>query len=156
MKQLTLGALAYAQDYDERTMMHYIIGPGWVPFLRPYDTLSPYVKNTQIWICPSSGVIIGTQRCNFGRVHIPANSICSYTLGQYKVITDTIVFFDEDRYVTCADVGSTTACSGTCNGPGRANFVHNDGLNVSFLDGHAKWLPKQVLMGNLTTYRRQL
>ena len=158
LKQITTAALMYAQDYDERTMMHYIIGPGWVPFLRPMDLLTPYVKNSQAWVCPSSQVVYGTQRCNFGRVHIPANSICSYSLAQYKEVANAVVFFDENNYYTCADVyyaPSYTGCSGTCGGPGKLNPVHNDGLNLSFLDGHVKWMKWETIQANMATYRYQ-
>lgn len=156
MKQLTTACLAYAQDYDERTMMHYVITAGWAQVLRPRDLLDPYVKNSQIWICPSTNVIIGTQRCNFGRAHVPAASVCSYTLAQYKSAVDACVFFDQDRYVTCSDLRDSAACTSTCGGPGDPKYCHNDGLNASFLDGHVKYYSKGAFIGLAPTFYRQL
>jgi prepilin-type processing-associated H-X9-DG protein len=85
-------------------------------------------------------VILGLQRCNFGRVHIPANSSCNVMLGQYKLPTQACAFFDENVYATCSDIQygdvryRTTGC-----GPGSVTPAHTKGINMSFIDGHAAW-----------------
>jgi len=55
VKELGLGVLMYAQDYDERVPRE----TGWDPD-GPYnyhlpDLVNPYIKNVQIWVCPSGG-----------------------------------------------------------------------------------------------------
>jgi prepilin-type N-terminal cleavage/methylation domain-containing protein/prepilin-type processing-associated H-X9-DG protein len=50
-KQLGLGNLMYAQDYDEcLPMMAILVGSTWIYFAPP---TIPYIKNEQIWRCPS-------------------------------------------------------------------------------------------------------
>src|SRR5690554_5460678 len=61
LKQIGLGVMMYVQDYDEKYPMCFDTAPNkgdWGTFL------TPYVKNTQVYICPSS-------------------SISSYTSGNY-------------------------------------------------------------------------
>src|SRR6056297_3095 len=47
VKQLGLGVMMYAADYDERLPARSIGGVGW------YGLLQPYIKNWQVIICPS-------------------------------------------------------------------------------------------------------
>src|SRR4028118_570049 len=50
-KQIGLGVMQYAQDYDEKLPFSYTNpGPGgiWA------DTIQPYVKNYQMFKCPSN------------------------------------------------------------------------------------------------------
>jgi prepilin-type N-terminal cleavage/methylation domain-containing protein len=47
LKQLGLGALQYSQDYDERFYRGQNYVTGWA------SVYHPYVKSTQIYICPS-------------------------------------------------------------------------------------------------------
>src|SRR5512142_2127535 len=58
VKQLMLGIMQYTQDYDEL----YPMGGNGAPFNRRWHQLiDPYVKNTQVLVCPSASVI-GTTR----------------------------------------------------------------------------------------------
>jgi len=155
MKQLCTAALMYAQDYDECTALHYYIGPGWNPFYRAQDAVQPYVKNTQLLICPSSRVTIGYQRCNSGRYHQPAGSWCTYPLSKYPVPVETVVWFDAHAYHTCQDIYYDQAR--TC-GPSHPDPCHNDGLNIGFLDGHVKWYSLIDLQGKVANegWRRKV
>jgi prepilin-type N-terminal cleavage/methylation domain-containing protein len=63
LKQIGLGALMYAQDVDEKLMPPtncpsmngcFVQGCGTGGSGGP-NTLGPYIKNTQIWQCPSNG-----------------------------------------------------------------------------------------------------
>jgi prepilin-type N-terminal cleavage/methylation domain-containing protein len=54
-KQIALAVLMYAQDYDEMLI------PQWIPDLSanpPYqcwpDVVAPYIKNSQVFLCPSN------------------------------------------------------------------------------------------------------
>jgi prepilin-type N-terminal cleavage/methylation domain-containing protein/prepilin-type processing-associated H-X9-DG protein len=48
LKQLGLGILQYAQDYDEKYPMRFIDGAGW------NQTTQPYLKSAQVFVCPSN------------------------------------------------------------------------------------------------------
>lgn len=80
MKQIGLGLMQYAQDYDETlpisaftTTMRYMdtdpgVGTGYSPgaeqnWLR---VLLPYTKSTQIYVCPSAGPIANPVPCGVG------------------------------------------------------------------------------------------
>ena len=162
LKQTTLGIFMYSQDNRESSGLHYYIGVGWVPFYKPMASqlLGTYVNDPNVWKCPSSDVVLGLHRCNFGRVHLPAASSCHYKMSRYLQPTNAAAFFDEDRYVTCADIryDSTnfSACTSTCKGPGYLNPVHTDGINLSFLDGHAAHYSLGQVRANRTLWYRQL
>ena len=61
LKQIALGLLMYVQDYDERMPFVKILYPGHAdptedPVddpLAPMTVLNPYIKNNQIFVCPS-------------------------------------------------------------------------------------------------------
>ncbi len=53
MKQLGLGTLQYAQDYDER-YPGYRVGAGSSTYISWPDAIYPYVKSEQIFRCPSA------------------------------------------------------------------------------------------------------
>ena len=48
LKQLGLGLLQYSQDYDEKFMADWDGRNGYK------QTLQPYLKSAQIWVCPSN------------------------------------------------------------------------------------------------------
>ncbi len=56
LKQIMLATLMYAQDYDETTMSTHIFtgAPGHIidGYSWPIETLQPYVKNINVFICP--------------------------------------------------------------------------------------------------------
>jgi len=55
LKQLATAWLMYAQDYDDRSVPEYICPPGGKnQFIRWSGRLDPYIKNDQIWKCPSA------------------------------------------------------------------------------------------------------
>jgi prepilin-type N-terminal cleavage/methylation domain-containing protein/prepilin-type processing-associated H-X9-DG protein len=56
-KQLTLGLLMYAQDYDEKYPTYYWgEGNSGIPnSVTWWGGIYPYVKNTQLYACPSQG-----------------------------------------------------------------------------------------------------
>src|ERR1051325_7086789 len=56
MKQLALGYVMYAQDYDETMAASEYWYPGFpsnLPTLSWYHVIQPYLKNTQVTQCPS-------------------------------------------------------------------------------------------------------
>jgi prepilin-type N-terminal cleavage/methylation domain-containing protein/prepilin-type processing-associated H-X9-DG protein len=57
LKQIGLGALMYAQDYDEVYVASYVFPNGWgnCPRFVWMDLIHPYVKNMDLYACPSTG-----------------------------------------------------------------------------------------------------
>src|SRR5947207_1538939 len=68
MRQMSLAVQMYTQDYDERLPLAATATA--TSFLNWHDLADPYVKNIQIWICPSSTEpirdIYGKPVCHYG------------------------------------------------------------------------------------------
>ena len=62
LKQIGLGVMMYVQDYDEK---YPFANMGYTPGGRIHEVLVPYIKSTQVWICPTAGEI---KRLNGSRV----------------------------------------------------------------------------------------
>src|SRR5450432_996851 len=52
MRQMGMAVMLYAQDCDERLPLAASLTP--TGFLNWHDFVDPYVKNKQIWVCPST------------------------------------------------------------------------------------------------------
>lgn len=137
VKQMALATVQYAQDYDE-TLPVAIGGlPDWSRFWGTVELLEPYVKNGQIARCPSDpeGAVDLSTFPGLGRYSYAWNraafaymvpgmpSTPIHTLAQIPLPAETTCFFD----------GMMTGMALW------ASARHNDGVNVSFFDGHAKW-----------------
>ncbi len=132
LKQIGLAAMMYAQDYDERTV-HAFIGQAGEGYDTWYECIEPYTKNEQIYTCPS-----GT-----GRISYSANRrlLGSYDsapkLATIKIPAEKIMFADADtpnRMCMLQGWWDEEDC--------RRQLMprHNDGANIAFADGHAKWV----------------
>jgi prepilin-type N-terminal cleavage/methylation domain-containing protein/prepilin-type processing-associated H-X9-DG protein len=179
LKQLALGVLMYAQDYDERTCGAYgnsgrldghTIPPGPVSgrggagswWLWP-DLVYPYVKNKQLFICPSfpGGYCryAGNQDALNGNHSTPGR-----WLSWHVRPADHIMLYDAPAARSC---GRPHGYRLDSNGPwaycygipavDESKFVpgnqyaknyerHNEQCNYSFMDGHVK------AMSNNATY----
>jgi len=166
VKQLGLGVVMYAQDYDEKLPIHC---PGWPE----YDgtnrhacwggMIFPYVKNSQIFGCPSfpRDANMGGQSNWTGAVYpaIPRSYGWNFALNTVKMGTlvypaELIAIADSrnndkaDREDCCAPGYLAPAprfdCCRTEAPWGRVSFRHNDGANCAFADGHAKWMVKSA------------
>ncbi len=138
LKQMGLGALMYAQDYDE-TMLRVNIGPGVVytlpngsshsGYMLWHTSLYPYVKNIQLYNCPSDSVVFSGQYTGGGSYGLN-NLAAGISMGSAVFPAENMVFAEAsggDSYNLDGDAGEMA---------GR----HNEGLNNAFLDGHAKWV----------------
>jgi prepilin-type N-terminal cleavage/methylation domain-containing protein/prepilin-type processing-associated H-X9-DG protein len=155
LKQLGLGMMMYAQDYDETLCRMEMGGPYSTTPVDPSDLafngrtdgtwqnswpslILPYVKNTQIFKCPS------TTNHNYGVSYgvpwhcISANGVIvnyfyarSVTLSELLKPAESLMFSEKNggnpQYIL---FGQYYVCDAR----------HNDGGNCAFTDGHAKWL----------------
>ncbi len=149
MRQLGIAFQAYAQDYDER-----FPGSG-TTFADPYPwgywivktnganswdvangAIYAYIKNAQLCICPSRRAD-PRPNCTYEM----NGSVSWASLGAIDDVAGTAL-------VTEA-VNDDGSCTSTDGGGGYS--THNDGSNVCFTDGHAKWLKSTNMLPNLFT-----
>ncbi len=164
LKQITLGAIQYTQDYDEK-MPLYITGgtvSGWA------DSLQPYLKSTQIYQCPSETIAPSSDPTN-GDPTLGGYTdywINLYATGQSNAVFEqsasTVLFGDGvgspvgaaystggGQYAAPAAgsglwIGNnfmTTLQNATLPGTGATSGAHRHltGANIAFVDGHVKW-----------------
>ena len=155
-----LAVLSYAQDYDE-CLPNWAMaagGPYW-------DVLVlPYVKNEQIFGCPSKvmtyvdpngGTQVFTLSYGWNQLYVGGGALYSggpgSALGSIQAPSQTLVIADAGGGVTgwagCTAYGELSpslAPPQQSAGSGQQRRVcadrHNNGANVGFVDGHAKWL----------------
>jgi len=60
LKQIQLGVKMYAQDFDEQSMYHWYIPNGIGGYNTWMEVIYPYIKNTQIFFCPSASPAAST------------------------------------------------------------------------------------------------
>ncbi len=143
-KQIALSLLMYVQDYDETFMRHcYSVGDScWA------RKIEPYAKNTQIVVCPSwLGAIsygfnmnaLDNQR--LARIHSPAELIlvCDSRHLHSSGSTSAVAFINHNPN------GGGCGWSGCDSMDACTSEVHNEGLNLAFVDGHVKWMKKTAV-----------
>ncbi|MEN6305791.1 MAG: DUF1559 domain-containing protein [Armatimonadia bacterium] len=153
VKQIALGFIQYAQDYDEMfpaggavagdvaVWPNGTTGPNYWP-----ARVFPYVKNTQVFNCPSAtfnwggaftsatpiGMNASLMPCALGTIVYPAQTMMlADTAGSASYVF--LNSYRTDRWMSPR---------------------HNDGANIGFVDGHAKWM--KVRIDNLTPGGYQL
>jgi prepilin-type N-terminal cleavage/methylation domain-containing protein/prepilin-type processing-associated H-X9-DG protein len=154
LKQIGIAALSYAQDFDEKLPLGYVSTPGptsyWgeVNRLIWVDLVMPYVKNRQVFMCPSTpSSRIGYGWCAYrgyfnGASFSPPRTGEIYEgvpLGSPNIYDVTVAPLACDHEPPAANATYYFAwyISGRYNYWGST--IHNEGLNIVFMDGHAKW-----------------
>ena len=149
VRQISTALISYLQDYDEQGMPHYA-APAYWPAL-----LQPYIKNTQIYNCPSSNRATYAGGAYLGYAY---NYLCStyptyfpHGLSQVQKPAETAVIVDGGYYYLWytgyyRNVNPAHVTYGT-NGTATLIGQHNDGNNFAFYDGHAKWLSLSYVHG---------
>lgn len=152
MKQLGLAALMYVQDYDERLMQHRCTGieAGGTIGACYFESIAPYIKNTQLFSCPSwqtsSRTCASVRPRDYG-VNIALNPAGPISLGKIQAPAQTVLFGE-----TTCNIGYCTSqrrCTCPTDGRLRRN-AHNDGLNITHCDGHAKWYNFRAIHDDVT------
>jgi len=141
LKQIVLAARMYSADYDNR-IVPYALGsdPGGCAgfFLR----LDPYIKNKQIWNCPTTD---GDGAASVWLRDYGLNNYMEWFNGfYYRETTLEEIQTPSDT----AQFGETACVSRSYMAVSNANPpvwylqpVHNGGCNLGFFDGHSKWYP---------------
>ncbi len=153
LRQIGLAAQQYSQDYDEKWVPHRAGGFGSAPF-HWVNILEPYVKNAQLFTCPSNALRRFSYTYNF---HFGAGG--GISLASVRLPAQSPAFPDANGHASVPLIfipNSGTGGTGTHLGrrydavtspfwlddaTGRVRaFIHMDGANYTFADGHAKWL----------------
>ncbi len=173
-KQIATGAMMYAQDYDEKLIWYVnteqeaaLRAQGQSASEARYNAmymgvLQPYVKNWQVFICPSKvpyysyGVngyhVVGCAPCRLGTRSLstiakPADTVLMAETGFAKEYAAKFNLADRCNnenshfgFVMCP-MESPWGVGHPC-GPYNTALLtdrHQGGQNLIFCDGHAKW-----------------
>jgi prepilin-type N-terminal cleavage/methylation domain-containing protein/prepilin-type processing-associated H-X9-DG protein len=153
VKQIGLGFMMYAQDYDETLPGGNVGGTGWWG-----NAIAPYVKNTQILTCPS-------KKGNYPGYGVPWPNVMNdsagpvgCSLGGIDSSSEALLFAEAERVSGGAIVWlyslKRTPYGTSGDGPEYArNLIpvpgrHNGGNNCAFFDGHAKWITTSTMTDN--------
>jgi len=170
VKQIVLGILMYAQDYDERNPLGWMV---WDPAgSTPCDQraatyrgeIMPYVRNWQLFTCTSApdwppgcqiyGINPNIPGRSLAYINAPAQVCCiAESAGWPKVPPgDRLDPMSWGRPTGGAHWQTAWPGSGQYEGTGcgdctrRPYAVHNEGLNIGYVDGHAKWQKGTVVV----------
>ncbi len=122
LKQMMLGMLMYAQDYDQ----HLPDAAIWM------DELKPYLPKEQLFRCPAA------PHLEYGYAMNAALS--KHNLAEIPEPWQVAVIFDSDAGTRNASGGLDAVAN-----PPR----HNGGNNYAYADGHAKWCTETPSFGDL-------
>ena len=151
VKQISLAFLSYISDYDKRTPHGYWLptgGPnvaGWSTRYHCAMTCTqPYIKNTQIYQCPSATGMWNSYSTNVNFWNV------SRSLAEFTKPAETVMF-GCSRYDAPSQGNWCLRAQKPASGCGGwSSDRHNDGTNYSFMDGHAKWLRSDQATGLFT------
>lgn len=161
VRQILTAILSYTQDNDE-TLPDASYGSGAYQWPQ---AVAPYVKNWQIFLCPSDPgrTLVANQGAAgstlsyalstayfagsgvFAPHPVSANGPNARPLAQIPDASGTVLTCE---YTGTANVGWSGIAT---QPPDLAAFLgprHHDGVNVGFVDGHAKWLKPSALAAN--------
>lgn len=170
MKQIILGCIMYKSDYDGKFPRNAMMAvgcaaPGWDWM----EVIMPYIKNTELFVCPSidrfqQSCAIGLGRSSTGwRGGYGANAGRPAVIGQigngpfgnayHRESPKESLFRDVSTLIAIAEtsywcsficgVGHMGADSGSTTGWDARRLSHNDGMNLAYYDGHAKYHGRQ-------------
>ena len=140
IRQLATAALSYAQDYDQTLAIGCSGGP---PFVFWAGRIMPYIKNEQLFDCPSTR----NKPWNFYSSSSETTNFdyaCNYYAMGYNWGESLGEFMNPAQFLL---FGETSGWAGNYSYAWMFNpwgssvrATHNDGLNVALVDGHAKWV----------------
>lgn len=147
LKQVGLALKSYCQDYDETNCRAYYGGP---VVLRWHQALQPYVRNTNLFRCASSGQALDPYSGLY--MSYGMNSF-NFSSGVYPTFwygpadaeigdTSGTIWVTDSTHPTDPAQGSYYVGGGAVFAEPvvRVAYRHNDGFNALHYDGHAKWL----------------
>ena len=155
-KQISLAILMYAQDYDERFPQEcYNNGLNFPMKLCWKWTVLPYIKNNQVFFCPSQSITPTAtgNTLNPASYGLNCKNFSNTSLASLTTPADLMMLIDfsgPEHAKPFTAAGAVPCGSGCCNGniltsaytPGAR---HNTGSNLAYGDGHVKWQSLQTI-----------
>ena len=138
-KQICLGLLQYAQDYDEK--MAYQASDGVAAWSTATAAINwagaciPYIKNQQIWLDPSSSTGGDPTPISYlgnGLVFRFGLPMAQFTRPAECALTQCAAYRWDTAY--CRPISDGTQYTST------TWIGHNEGQNLGYADGHGKWI----------------
>lgn len=176
MKQIALGCIMYTQDYDG-ALFPYKYQNSSNNNGSEMAMIQPYIKNTQVFRCPSSAQSYSSSTnptlCTTDPTHWYCSSygfpavaaanphkavLLNLNFGGNVVIIDSIpapsqtcLLAETKRSTDTTNTWGYTRFNGyDLNATGYDGLLvperHFDGSNYAFIDGHVKWLKKDVAL----------
>ncbi|MHB8994369.1 MAG: DUF1559 family PulG-like putative transporter [Armatimonadota bacterium] len=173
VKQLGLALMQYVQDYDESFPMAYCYfgEPAAMQIWKVH--VMPYIKNTQVFNCPSFSLSTAMSYSDYGTnpsvvVLDGTAPVTTVNLSQMTAPSSTMLMADSGGYYLNRNSYRFAYIPGTADGRAAltvdpawtdtrtmADFMdgrHNNGINVGFCDGHAKWLQGSKIRSDNTLW----
>jgi len=162
LKQLGLAAHMYAQDYDEWFPCDYHVSNSSTTHILLVQALEPYMKNRQIWYCPSAAKIPYA-----GFAYSPQNEAAgniSYYWWSFGALPSTVTppkpdnstwvdwYFafnfwgNKPRVMSEMWDADCWLCTDWFCQPSnvRVHDSHRGSINIGFVDGHVKYWPMEA------------
>ncbi len=167
LKQIALAFKMYITDYDQRYPKAWwqgctVVGGGADTNWR--DVIYPYIMNSQLYECPSLefgpsppscepgtlgrglGLLANGYAVNTGRLNTATSDWTSLEQGPISARAESA-----KKESTIEDVAGTimvfeSNCRQSCGynwHNEHLQWIHNDGMNVAFVDGHVKYATKK-------------
>jgi prepilin-type N-terminal cleavage/methylation domain-containing protein/prepilin-type processing-associated H-X9-DG protein len=147
-KQIALAWQMYAQDYDETSPNPVFIGRIWIlEFIKCgtkpvynklvrrcddmyfQDLIRPYAKNDDFAYCPSTGK-------NYVWTGVFKNRLSENRTSYWY----NWFYWDGESLAKVNNVAASPITIDMPYGPTFEILPHNNGINVAYADGHAKWV----------------
>jgi len=175
LKQIGLGVMMYVQDYDESypQFNNYTTNQTW------QVTIQPYVKNKQVFYCPSSSAtnqVNGNYGANMWIFLDSRDTPNSVNMAALESASTGYMLMDFGTYYgsffNARDTSATNwnylpgmgldGANSYCQTTNISTMNRQDdcqsgrhfrGINMAFADGHVKWLKSEVVVKTAkTTY----
>jgi len=152
VRQGGLALLMYIQDTDEVFPRHCdgVSNSCWA------RKLTPYTKNDQIAVCPSwrGSISYGYNMYSLdgvvlARINTPAELIMLCDSRKKQASNGALVAV---AFINQSPNGGACGWTGCNSADMCTSEIHNDGLNICFVDGHVKWMKKQALDSGFPKY----
>ena len=146
VKQIALATLMYAEDYDE-TYPPALIETGGGLYVIP-QLLHPYIRNQQIWICPSDrqGSVETSSVAATWDISYSCNTwLMKFVVPSVGVITPPLGLGEVNNPAECPIFwdARSVGTSFPDNFDLYVSYRHNGLANSAFADGHAKAVKDQ-------------
>jgi prepilin-type processing-associated H-X9-DG protein len=157
----------YVQDNDETLFGHTqgtrsTFYPQSGNYLNWPQQMYPYVMNEQLFTCPSRAgsafaydPIVRDNNFGYGMNYWQLYYYYYGSLSDINTPAQTIWFADCNFYVVYPSYYMHTYPDDRTyglEGTARLQNRHNEGANIGFLDGHAKWLHSSSVEGDIGLY----